>query len=57
MDMLHKNQEKSRELYHDMKNHIICMKYSDDHKSDEYIEKVELLLDEYSNKFNTGNVI
>ncbi len=57
MDMLHKNQEKSRELYHDMKNHIICMKYSDDHKSDEYIEKVELLLDEYSKKFNTGNVI
>lgn len=57
MDMLYKNQEKSRELYHDMKNHIICMKYSDDHKSDEYIEKVELLLDEYSNKFNTGNVI
>ena len=57
MDMLHKNQEKSRELYHDMKNHILCMKYSDEHKSDEYIEKVELLLDEYSNKFNTGNVI
>lgn len=57
MDMLHKNQEKSRELYHDMKNHILCMKYSDEHKSDEYIEKVELLLDEYSNKFNTGSVI
>lgn len=58
MDILNKKNEYSRELYHDMKNHILCMKYDANiEKSNSYIEKVELLLEEYGNKFNTGNII
>ncbi|RDY22946.1 ATP-binding protein [Romboutsia maritimum] len=53
------NQIRTRQLYHDMKNHIICIKklYEDNDDSREYIENLEKQISNCNNLFNTGNMI
>ena len=55
---LQKSYRNLRELQHDMKNHIICIKelYGDENKAYDYIEKVNEEV-ENINIFNTGNSI
>lgn len=55
---LQKSYGKLRELQHDMKNHIVCIKelYGDENKAYDYIEKVNEEV-ENINVFNTGNSI
>lgn len=56
---LKENQTNVRELYHDMKNHIICMKKLYEYKYDNsiYIENIEKKLMSYDNSFDTGNIL
>ncbi|MGL4760044.1 MAG: ATP-binding protein [Sarcina sp.] len=53
------NQDKIRELNHDMKNHIICMRklnqYGYDNES--YLESINKNIESYTNIFDTGNVL
>lgn len=55
---LQKSYRNLRELQHDMKNHIVCIKelYGDENKAYAYIEKVNEEV-ENINVFNTGNSI
>lgn len=55
---LQKSYRNLRELQHDMKNHIVCIKelYGDENKAYDYIEKVNEEV-ENINIFNTGNSI
>lgn len=64
MDMEHKyysdlsaNEERVKRLYHDMKNHIICIEGSDNNCNwkKEYIDNINSELDKFSLMFNTGN--
>lgn len=48
-----KNDEEIREIYHDLKQHMILLKpYG---QTDEFAERLERKIDEYSCFFNTGN--
>ncbi|VIG16497.1 ATP-binding domain-containing protein [Clostridioides difficile] len=52
------NYIKTKELYHDMKNHLICIKEMNKNNCDtsNYIKNLEKKLDEYNNMFDTGNI-
>ncbi|MCC0643153.1 GHKL domain-containing protein [Clostridioides sp. ZZV14-6009] len=52
------NYIKTKELYHDMKNHIICIKEmsKNNYDTSNYIKNLEKKLDEYNNMFDTGNI-
>lgn len=49
---------KTKELNHDMKNHLICINEMNKKNIDtsNYIKDIEKKLDEYSNIFDTGNI-
>lgn len=49
---------KTKELNHDMKNHLICIKEMNKKNIDtsNYINNIEKKLDEYSTVFDTGNI-
>lgn len=52
------NQEKVKDLYHDMKNHIICISNLNDAvEIKKYIENIDIELRKMDNCFNTGNKI
>lgn len=52
------NQEKIKRLYHDMKNHMICIANLDDiEKVHEYVKNINLEINSMDNHFNTGNKI
>lgn len=53
------NQVKIRQLHHDMKNHIICIKKLNEngYDTEKYIENIENKLISYDNSFDTGNVL
>lgn len=53
------NQDKVRQLYHDIKNHIICMKRLNDlgYDNEKYIESIDKKLNSYENTFDTGNML
>lgn len=53
------NQDKIKQLYHDMKNHIICLRQMNKNNNDttSYINSIEDKLDYHNNKFDTGNTI
>ena len=53
------NQRKISELYHDMKNHLICIKELNkrNYDSTSYVNSIESKLEHYNNIFNTGNTI
>lgn len=50
---------KVRQLHHDIKNHIICIKgvIQSNQDATNYIDSIEDELDIYDNSFNTGNMI
>ncbi|QYE99801.1 ATP-binding protein [Paraclostridium sordellii] len=50
---------KIRQLHHDIKNHIACIKgvTKSNHYATNYISSIEDELDKYDNSFNTGNMI
>lgn len=56
---LKENQEKVRQLHHDMKNHIICMRKLNEngHDNENYIERIDKNIKKYENTFDTGNVL
>ncbi|MGX4601780.1 ATP-binding protein [Faecalimicrobium sp. JNUCC 81] len=56
---INENQLKMRQLYHDMKNHIICMKRLNEcgYSNIDYIENIEDKLISLDNTFDTGNVL
>lgn len=53
------NQIKIRQLHHDIKNHIICMKRLNDlgYDNEKYIESIDKKLNSYENTFDTGNML
>lgn len=52
------NQEKVKKLYHDMKNHVICISnLSDSDDIKRYIENINIKLNTIGDFFNTGNRI
>lgn len=53
------NQLKTRRLYHDMKNHIICIKKLNEngYSSNNYISNLENQLKSYENTFDSGNML
>lgn len=53
------NQFKTRQLYHDMKNHIICIKKLNEngYNSNNYISNIESQLKTYDNTFESGNML
>ncbi|MCR8745639.1 sensor histidine kinase [Romboutsia lituseburensis] len=61
---MNKEQEKVKEIYHDIKNHMICMKdmckNNEIENAKNYIGNIEVGLKNYTNynqNFNTGNMI
>ncbi|MBY1762712.1 GHKL domain-containing protein, partial [Clostridioides difficile] len=52
------NYIKTKELYHDMKNHLICIKEmsKNNYDTSNYIKNLEKKLDKYNNMFDTGNI-
>lgn len=50
---------KVRQLHHDIKNHIACIKgvTKSNNDANDYINSIENELDRYDNNFNTGNMI
>lgn len=56
---LQEAQSKVRKLYHDMKNHIICIQgiYGQNELAEKYIENLKNELDEWKSIFVTGNMI
>lgn len=50
---------KIRQMHHDIKNHIACIKGVTQSNNDatNYISSIENELDKYNNNFNTGNII
>lgn len=56
---INENQLKMRQLYHDMKNHIICMKRLNEcgYSNINYVENIENKLISLDNTFDTGNVL
>jgi sensor histidine kinase YesM len=52
------NQEKVKQLYHDMKNHMICISNLNNPKElEKYIKNINIELRGMDNSFNTGNRI
>ncbi|WP_373599920.1 GHKL domain-containing protein [Paraclostridium bifermentans] len=53
------NQERVRHMYHDMKNHMICIKNlsEDSNKLNEYIKEISSEIRKCETSFNTGNMI
>lgn len=53
------NQDKVRQLHHDMKNHIICMRKlnQNGYDNENYIESIDKNIKKYENTFDTGNVL
>lgn len=53
------SQSKVKRLYHDMNNHMICMKSICENKdmADKYISSLNKEINGYKNLFNSGNVI
>ena len=53
------NQDKVRQLHHDMKNHIICMRKlnQNGYDNEKYIERIDKKIKSYENTFDTGNVL
>jgi len=52
------NQEKVKQLYHDMKNHMICISnLNNPNELEKYIENINIELRGMDNSFNTGNRI
>ena len=53
------NQDKVRQLHHDMKNHIICMRklIQNGYDNEKYIESIDKSIRQYENTFDTGNVL
>ncbi|CEN76366.1 ATP-binding domain-containing protein [[Clostridium] sordellii] len=53
------SQSKVRELHHDIKNHIACLKSRtlSNNNVNKYIDSIEKELDNYDKDFNTGNMI
>ena len=56
---LQEHQSKTRELYHDMNNHIICIQniYGKNDIADKYIEDMNNKIKECNPVFNTNNII
>ncbi|MGL4913581.1 MAG: ATP-binding protein [Romboutsia sp.] len=56
---LQESQEKVKRLYHDINNHMICMKsiYKNKEIADEYINSVNEEIKDFNNRPDTGNVI
>lgn len=56
---IQKDHIKVRQLHHDIKNHITCIKGVTQSNNDatNYIRSIENELDRYDNSFNTGNMI
>ncbi|MEF9992021.1 MAG: ATP-binding protein [Peptostreptococcaceae bacterium] len=56
---IQKDHMKVRQLHHDIKNHITCIKGVTQSNNDatNYIRSIENELDRYDNSFNTGNMI
>lgn len=56
---LKENQLKMRQLYHDMKNHIICMKKLNEcgYTTKDYVDNIENKIISYNNMFDTGNIL
>lgn len=61
---IHKEQEKVKEIYHDIKNHMICIRDMCENNNTKniinYIDDIEFGLNKYKSddyKFNTGNMI
>ncbi|MEF9992721.1 MAG: GHKL domain-containing protein [Romboutsia sp.] len=66
MDMQYKyyinmieNQANLRQLHHDIKNHMICMKKLNEngHDNEKYIQNIENKLIDYTNRFDSGNIL
>lgn len=53
------NQDKVRQLHHDMKNHIICMRKlnQNGYDNEKYIESIDKKIKSYENTFDTGNML
>lgn len=53
------NQDKVRQLHHDMKNHIICMRKlnQNGYDNEKYIESIDKKIKSYENTFDTGSVL
>lgn len=56
---LQESQNKVKRLYHDINNHMICMKNicESKHTTDAYIESINKDIKDYNSMFNTGNMI
>lgn len=56
---LQESQDKVKRLYHDINNHMICMKSICENKdmADKYINSLNKEINGYKNLFNSGNVI
>lgn len=56
---IQESQSKVKRLYHDMNNHMICMKSICENKdmADKYISSLNKEINGYKNLFNSGNVI
>ena len=55
---LQENNAKIRQLYHDMKNHIMCIEgMCNNSSASNYIKSINEELNEYKNSFNTGSMI
>lgn len=56
---LQESQSKVKRLYHDINNHMICMKSICENKdmADKYINSLNKEINGYKNLFNSGNVI
>lgn len=53
------NQDKIRQLHHDMKNHIICMRklHENGYVDERYTDSLDRKIKSYENKFDTGNIL
>lgn len=53
------NQERVRQLYHDMKNHMVCINNlsNNDENLNEYINEINSEIKKCESSFNTGNII
>lgn len=54
---IQESQMKVRKLYHDINNHMACIKELQNEDVNEYIDSINEELKEYKNTFNTNNMI
>lgn len=55
---IEENNIKVRKLYHDMKNHLMCIaNLCDNNESKDYVNSLNLELNKLDNSFNTGNKV